>query len=569
MEFLRALLAPHRIYHASERVQRFSWSCGSWGGFGLDLWSKRNYHVNKILGEEIPCTARPSSSWSLAASLVITSQPVKTAGQAATPSVNQNQAAKPPDFRLEDGTPIKLRLSRTISSADAQANDKVDFEVLEEVKVDGIAVIPKGSVAWGTVTEAQSKRRMARGGKLDVNIDDVRLVDGEKAALRAVREVKGGGHTGGMTAGIVATSLIVWPAAPFFLFMHGKDVTIPKGTEVTAYINGDMNLDPAKFASKPATEAGVLPTSSTATAESTTLAVRSTPEGADITVDGKYKGSTPSSLRVEAGDRSVSVEKPGFKKWQRTVSIDAGSNIRLDMTLEPDQSANVVQVPSNPPIAVKQLHDATPVPAQSTNIVQVPSNPPISAKQPHDATPVPAQSTNIVQVPFNPPVSATQPHEAAQIVPPGSDIQKRQPTGPATGESAIKPIKSGAGTAQVSGEQGMTGSFEGEVRNETLGVTAGYEITVREENGGIYGCSTVQTPLSGSGGLNGSVNGSRVVFETEGKKFHVRFIGELQSDEMKGTYTVLSTSEHGGFVLKRTNYNAPPFGFDTKKCRKD
>jgi hypothetical protein len=31
----------------------------------------------------------------------------------------------------------------------------------------------------------------------------------------------------------------------------------------------------------------------------------------------------------------------------------------------------------------------------------------------------------------------------------------------------------------------------------------------------------------------------------------------------------LSTLEHGGFLLKRTNYNAPPFGFDTKKCRTD
>ena len=178
----------------------------------------------------------------LAASLVITTRPVSTAGQVAAPSVNQAQAAKP-RLRLEDGTPIKLRLSRTISSSDAQVNDKVDFDVLEEVKVGDIVVIPKGSVAWGTVTEAQSKRRMARGGKLDMNIDDVRLADGEKAALRAVKEVKGGGHTGAMTAGIVATSLIVWPAAPFFLFMHGKDVTIPKGTEITAYINGDLNLD--------------------------------------------------------------------------------------------------------------------------------------------------------------------------------------------------------------------------------------------------------------------------------------------------------------------------------------
>jgi hypothetical protein len=29
--------------------------------------------------------------------------------------------------------------------------------------------------------------------------------------------------------------------------MHGKDISIPKGTEVTAYVNGDMKLDIAKF----------------------------------------------------------------------------------------------------------------------------------------------------------------------------------------------------------------------------------------------------------------------------------------------------------------------------------
>ena len=145
------------------------------------------------------------------------------------------QSARAPGFRLEDGTPVRLRLQRTISSADAQVNDQVDFDILEEVKVNEVVVIPKGGLAWGTVTEAQAKRRMARGGKLNVNIDSVRLADGEKAALRAVKEVKGGGHTGAMTGAMVATGIVFFPAAPLFLFMHGKDITIPKGTEITAY----------------------------------------------------------------------------------------------------------------------------------------------------------------------------------------------------------------------------------------------------------------------------------------------------------------------------------------------
>ena len=92
---------------------------------------------------------------------------------------------------LEDGTPVKLRISQTVSSADAHVGQTVDFEVLEEVKVNDVVVVPKGGVAWATVTVAESKKRMGRGGKLDMNIDSVRLVDGEKVALRAVQGREG------------------------------------------------------------------------------------------------------------------------------------------------------------------------------------------------------------------------------------------------------------------------------------------------------------------------------------------------------------------------------------------
>lgn len=162
-------------------------------------------------------------------------------------SVQAQQQANVPAPVLHDGTPIRLRLGRTISSADAHRDDSVDFEVLEDVKVNGVTVVPREGMAIGTVTEAQPKRRMGRGGKLDVNIDYVRLVNGDKVALRAVQGGNGGGHTGAMVGGMVAVSLVCWPAAPFFLFMHGKDITIPKGTAITAYINGEIPLDLSKM----------------------------------------------------------------------------------------------------------------------------------------------------------------------------------------------------------------------------------------------------------------------------------------------------------------------------------
>ena len=266
-----------------------------------------------------------------------------SAGQqpAATPAVVRQPLA----FGLEDGTPVKLRLNRTISSADAHVNDTVDFDVLAEIKVHDDIVVPRGSMAWGTVTEAEPKRRMARGGKLNVNIDDLRLASGEKAPLRAVQDAKGGGHTGAMVGAMVATAIVFFPAAPLFLFMKGKDITIPKGTEITAYINGDIALDPARFAPANVTTAptsasniqpsagGPSPVTPTEFALSS-VEIKSIPDAAEITVDEKYRGSTPATLRLAAGDHTIRLEKQGFKTWEKTLTVNSGENTTVNAALE-------------------------------------------------------------------------------------------------------------------------------------------------------------------------------------------------------------------------------------------
>jgi hypothetical protein len=197
----------------------------------------------------------------------------------------------------------------------------VEFEVLEEVKVGEVAIIPKGGVAWATVTEAHSKKSMGRGGVLNVNIDSVRLADGEKVALRAVEGGKGGGHVAVMTVGIVATSIVFFPAAPFFLFIHGKDITIPKGTEVTAFVNGDVPLVLAKFQPQAPVPTAVAPT---APAEQPTIEFSSVPSGAEIELDGNYAGSTPSTESIAPGEHTVKISKPGYMTWERKIKTMAG-----------------------------------------------------------------------------------------------------------------------------------------------------------------------------------------------------------------------------------------------------
>jgi hypothetical protein len=65
-----------------------------------------------------------------------------------------------------------------------------------------------------------------------------------------------------------------------------------------------------------------------------TVTVKSTPPGADINVDGKYMGSTPSTIQLSAGDHVVSVEKEGLRPWQRGMTVTAGGNITIDATLD-------------------------------------------------------------------------------------------------------------------------------------------------------------------------------------------------------------------------------------------
>lgn len=166
-----------------------------------------------------------------------------------------------------------------------------------------------------------------------MNIDYVKLVSGDRAALRAVRGGNGGGHTGAMVGGMVATSLVFFPAAPFFLFMHGKDISIPKGTEITAYVNGDVKMDIAKF--QPTAPVPQQPSATVnVNSSSAKLQIDSTPSGADIEIDGSFVGNTPSEVQLAEGDHKVVIRKPGFKNWEREIKSGAGSSVHLAAELE-------------------------------------------------------------------------------------------------------------------------------------------------------------------------------------------------------------------------------------------
>jgi len=70
-----------------------------------------------------------------------------------------------------------------------------------------------------------------------------------------------------------------------------------------------------------------------AAASAAQLQIASTPDGADIEIDGGFVGSTPSTVGVVSGQHDISVKKPGFKPWERKITVSSGQ-VNVNAALE-------------------------------------------------------------------------------------------------------------------------------------------------------------------------------------------------------------------------------------------
>ena len=264
--------------------------------------------------------------------------------------------------RLPEGTPVHLRLKADLASDQVEEGARVDFEVASPVLIQGIAVIPEGAVSWGAVQSVK------KGKFIKFDIEGVRLPDLTDVKLRTV----------GGKAKNPAQDQIKVDAS----FKGG--VGAPKGTEYTAYVNEDREVEVAAQPSSPAlaptptaavttpptpaettaptppttappTPAQVVaPTPSTATPAVTYPAASATspvispgpsaaplanverarvecfsdPSGADILIDGEFYGNTPSILKVPVGKHALEIQLSGYKTYSIPLILEPGTRIR-------------------------------------------------------------------------------------------------------------------------------------------------------------------------------------------------------------------------------------------------
>ena len=230
-------------------------------------------------------------------------------------------AALPANIRIPDSTPIQLTMMDRLNSSTSELDDPVHFEVAEDVKVEGIVVIPRGSMAIGHVLEVQHRQRMGKAGRLVFSVDFVKAPDGSNISVREQAASKGRSKRSGLTT-------------PMRVLAKGKDLEIPQGTHILAYVNGNHDVLAGNSSLPPESQATVQVMTAVSSTDVSSVVVSSAPNHADITVDGKFLGTTPSTVRIASGDHSVTIEKDGFKAWQRVMTLIPGGSITLDVTLD-------------------------------------------------------------------------------------------------------------------------------------------------------------------------------------------------------------------------------------------
>ncbi len=69
------------------------------------------------------------------------------------------------------------------------------------------------------------------------------------------------------------------------------------------------------------------------------LLIKSNPPGAEITVNGDYRGETPRRISVESGEIEVELEKNGYWEWRKEIRLYPGETRTIEASLESESEA--------------------------------------------------------------------------------------------------------------------------------------------------------------------------------------------------------------------------------------
>jgi hypothetical protein len=135
---------------------------------------------------------------------------------------------------VREGDQVPLKFANSLTSKTANQGDPVEFVLDDDLKIGDTVVVAKGAHALATVSDAKKAGMLGKPGELAVQLQY--LVAGDnRVRIRGTKGREGESKTG-------ATVALTVLFGPIGLIKHGKNVEIPAGTPLTAYVDQDTWL---------------------------------------------------------------------------------------------------------------------------------------------------------------------------------------------------------------------------------------------------------------------------------------------------------------------------------------
>jgi hypothetical protein len=162
-----------------------------------------------------------------AALLLVPSIAVAQDVPAAQPAVAQARAPMAGEAMLPANSEIVMTMNETVSSKSHRLGEKFSLTVAQDVKANGMTVIPRGTRAVAQVTRRTGKGGFGKSGKMDFTFRYLDL-NGQQIPIEGRHHQAGDSRTGATVGAVVAAGLVGG------MLVKGKSANIEEGREFTA-----------------------------------------------------------------------------------------------------------------------------------------------------------------------------------------------------------------------------------------------------------------------------------------------------------------------------------------------
>lgn len=150
---------------------------------------------------------------------------------------------EPGNAYIPENTVINLVLLDKLDSNINQKGDRVNFELKDDLTVENIVVVPKGTKLSGVIRKAHGSRIFNQSAVIRVLLDDVVLANGKKLTFKQDVKIKGGVNYANMAVG-TAMGFVV----PFSgMFFKGREIDCPPGTIIDYELKDNVDLGMTKM----------------------------------------------------------------------------------------------------------------------------------------------------------------------------------------------------------------------------------------------------------------------------------------------------------------------------------